>query len=199
MDIKEKLDSVYLPKWPACLVSGKTVSKAVAKEFIWQTDYYYSNNNLEYLASDQIASCYIYGNSGIVHPDGTIGMHKNVGKWPSAYELYEELKLIAELFPELQINVSIGDDEYCVDDTRYHLTFFVADGNVTFEQHQGYSLDEIIDKYHEGFDIEAELKRQDKGLRKVFSVASNDGVCAIPDSWKTEFDKRAAERPQEEA
>jgi hypothetical protein len=60
--------------------------------------------DLEYLHNERVCSCYIGGPNGWCDWDGKIHQRgKNVGKWPTATEIYNEWELIAAAFPFLRL------------------------------------------------------------------------------------------------
>ena len=66
---------------------------------------------LEHLASRWVASSYIGGPHGLVHPDGTIGLAINFGKWPTIEEIETDLNLIAENFSWLSFMLFLWNRE----------------------------------------------------------------------------------------
>lgn len=77
------------------------------------------------------ASCaFIFGPHGWVHPDGKIGYVDNVGKWPSADEIFEDWQVLATAFPYLDLTVTLMSGESCEDDAEPVVSFRVKDGKV---------------------------------------------------------------------
>lgn len=66
--------------------------------------------SLGHLQSDWIASSYIHGPHGPVHPDGTVHMERNFGKWPNVGEIEGELSTVAREFPWLEFNLYLWDN-----------------------------------------------------------------------------------------
>lgn len=66
--------------------------------------------SLGHLQSDWIACSYIHGPHGPVHPNGTVHMEKNFGKWPSVEEIEGELATVAREFPWLEFNLYLWDN-----------------------------------------------------------------------------------------
>ncbi|MDH2424835.1 hypothetical protein [Sphaerisporangium sp. TRM90804] len=67
---------------------------------------------LHYLHNEQIASAYIDGPHGWCDWDGKIGCASyNIGKWPTRAEVTEDLTVIAEAFPYLDMHVQLIHDE----------------------------------------------------------------------------------------
>jgi hypothetical protein len=86
---------------------------------------------VEYLSNDRIASCYVGGPNGWCDWDGTIGVNdKNIGKWPSCEDVFEEWKTIARAFPFLNLQCQLFDKEHCEDNPQVLIQFDVADANV---------------------------------------------------------------------
>lgn len=67
---------------------------------------------LQHLQQEWIATSYIGGNNGWMHPDGKINNFKNFGKWPSAEEIQYDLDMIVRAFPDLCMNLAWWDKEY---------------------------------------------------------------------------------------
>jgi hypothetical protein len=65
---------------------------------------------LEHLDSHWISCCYIGGTHGPVHPDGTVAMQRNFGKWPSVEEVEADLELVALHFPWLSFDLHLWDN-----------------------------------------------------------------------------------------
>lgn len=64
---------------------------------------------LSHLSSNWVACSYIFGPHGPVHPDGTVYMTRNFGKWPSIEEVETELDKLRE-FNWLTLNVYLWDN-----------------------------------------------------------------------------------------
>lgn len=86
---------------------------------------------LDHLAQEWIATCYVGGNNGWMHPDGKILNFKNFGKWPSVDEIQQELDMIVRAFPDLCMNLAWWDKEYSQ----------VIDNNWTDEPSGGWIVD----------------------------------------------------------
>lgn len=156
---KEEAFKIGLPKWPQCIISGKSVTKEQALEIIRRTDSFFSgcegNNHTfndearsickipnirdekygynfkayfkdkddfnkiwglvetQYLLNHWISSSYIYGVNGFCHPDGTIEYHHNIGKYPSVRDIYDDLKLLGQAFPFLDMHCTLMNAEEC--------------------------------------------------------------------------------------
>jgi hypothetical protein len=68
-------------------------------------------NELNHLNNHWVASSYISGPHGWVHPDGTIMQFQNSGKWPDCDEFNSDLDLIVKHFPTLKFNIAFWDME----------------------------------------------------------------------------------------
>lgn len=66
-----------------------------------------------YINNAWISSAYIGGAHGWVDFKGNIYYNKNIGKYPEVEEVFQELKVIAEAFPYLDLGVTLYDKEYC--------------------------------------------------------------------------------------
>lgn len=66
---------------------------------------------LEHLSSHWVASAYVGGPHGPVHPDGTISLAMNFGKWPTVEEIETDLKLVSENFPWLSFMLFLWNCE----------------------------------------------------------------------------------------
>lgn len=66
---------------------------------------------LSFLSSNWVASSYVFGPHGPVHPDGKVKLHVNFGKWPSIDEVEIDLETIAEVFPWLSFTLALWDSQ----------------------------------------------------------------------------------------
>lgn len=83
-----------------------------------------------YVKNDWTSCAFIYGAHGWCHPDGKIGFVDNVGKWPSAEEVYEDWRKLSAAFPYLDLHVTLMSGESCEDDCTPVITFIVNHGLV---------------------------------------------------------------------
>lgn len=67
--------------------------------------------DLQYLASHWIATSYINGPHGFVHPNGVISLAMNFGKWPSISTIEHDLATFTSAFPEVAFKVFLWDVE----------------------------------------------------------------------------------------
>lgn len=82
--------------------------------------------NLYNMQNSQIASAYVGGPHGWCDWDGNIGTSRyNVGKWPTAHEMHEDLTEIARAFPYLRMQVQLLND--------YEVPGVDDDGDVTYD------------------------------------------------------------------
>ena len=86
--------------------------------------------SLNYLYNDYICSNFVQGANGWCHPDGTIDYHFNIGKWPEVEEVLEDLNQLIQAFPFLELEVTLFDDEYCINSTNALVSFLVRDRKV---------------------------------------------------------------------
>ena len=66
---------------------------------------------LQYLSSQWVACCYIFGPHGPVAPNGEVRLAKNFGKWPSIESVEQELRILSEVFPWLSFVLALWDSE----------------------------------------------------------------------------------------
>lgn len=93
------------------------------------------SNRLQYLEIDLGSSSYIYGPTGWCNINGEIYLeNKNIGKWPTVLEIYDDWKIIAEAFPYLDLICTVFDDEYCEDDKKPLVSFIIKDGMVELSE-----------------------------------------------------------------
>lgn len=86
---------------------------------------------LEYLAMERIASAYICGPNGWINWTGEVFQNnKNIGKWPSTTEVYNEWCTIAKAFPFLELTCILHDKEYNEDNPIPVVQYDIADGQV---------------------------------------------------------------------
>lgn len=64
---------------------------------------------LTHLESNWVASSYIFGPTGPVHPNGEVRLCKNFGKWPSIEEVETDLAKVAEAFRWLRFTLALWD------------------------------------------------------------------------------------------
>ena len=67
--------------------------------------------HLDHLGSHWVASAYIFGPNGPVHPNGEVRLHKNFGKWPNVEEVENELDILVAEFPWLVFDLAIWDSD----------------------------------------------------------------------------------------
>jgi len=84
----------------------------------------------EYVHNSWISCAYIGGTHGWCHPDGTIGYSDNIGKYPSAEEVYTEWCLLVKEFPFIDVGVTLMDGEYCEDNISPVVSFRIKNGEV---------------------------------------------------------------------
>ncbi len=64
---------------------------------------------LNHLNSRWVASSYIGGPDGPVHPGGRVELARNFGKWPDLREIHTDLDRVAAAFPWLQLKLALWD------------------------------------------------------------------------------------------
>jgi hypothetical protein len=87
--------------------------------------------DLAYLDNARVCSAYIGGPNGWCDWDGQIGQRvKNIGKWPSAVEVFKDWQRIAEAFPFLRLTCRLLDHEAGHSDGtgQVAVVYDVADG-----------------------------------------------------------------------
>ena len=84
-----------------------------------------------YVTNRWASSSYIHGPHGWCHPDGAIWYSDNVGKEPSALEVWEDWMKLAEAFPYLDLTVTLMSGEYCEDDIYPVFSLRVRQGAVS--------------------------------------------------------------------
>lgn len=86
----------------------------------------------EYVHNSWISSSYIGGPYGWCNPSGVIHYTDNIGKWPSATDVYTDWLVLAKAFPFLNLTAILMDGEQFEDDreTKPVIGFFVANGRV---------------------------------------------------------------------
>lgn len=86
---------------------------------------------LEYLANEQIVSCYVGGPHGWCNWSGDIFTNTyNIGKWPSVGRVADEWGEIAKTFPYLELKSQLFNGESCEGETTPLVEFEVKDGHV---------------------------------------------------------------------
>ncbi len=99
-----------------------------------------------------IASCYVGGRVAWLNFDGKINYFgHNIGKWPTVKDVYNELVILAYLFPFLEMTVQLMDGEGC-DETVPLIEYNIKDGNVEIEEHpSGKLFKEKLEESEEDF------------------------------------------------
>lgn len=88
---------------------------------------------LEYLTNDRVCSSYVFGPNGWCNWDGVIHQrNKNIGKWPSAREVFNEWGEIAKAFPFLELTCRLLSHEagYHKEEPKIAVVYEVANGEV---------------------------------------------------------------------
>jgi hypothetical protein len=88
--------------------------------------------SLNFLSNSWVSSAFIYGPHGWCHPDGTIEYHFNIGKWPEVEEIYDDLIILSEHFPFLEMDVTIMSKEWVEEENIPIITLRLKDGEITF-------------------------------------------------------------------
>lgn len=84
-----------------------------------------------YIHNTWADSSYVGGPYGWCHPDGTIAYSHNVGKWPSAEEIYEDLEAIAQAWPFLKMQATLYSGDMSDENVQPVISFQVEAGKVT--------------------------------------------------------------------
>ena len=107
-----------------------TVPRMVAftRQDEWRRQWGYIDTS--YVKNNWIASSYIYGPHGWVHPSGKIEYARNVGKWPSNREVRDDWAILAREFPFIDLTVVLMDGEYMEDGIKPVCGFKVQNGSV---------------------------------------------------------------------
>ena len=121
----------------------------------------------DYVHNTWISSSYIFGPYGWCHPDGTIGYGDNVGKWPSAEDIYDDWVKLAEAFPFVTAHVLLMDREHSEDDAKPVIGFRINDGRVSV-----HSPDEP--GWFEGMDSVEEERGMDAIKEATMKIATGD-------------------------
>ncbi len=119
-------------------------------------------SDIEYIRPHWVASAFIGGPHGFVHPDGKIGYVDNIGKWPAAEEVDRDWRIIAAAFPFLDIGVSLIAEE---GEGGVAARFTVKDGEVTW-------VDTSID-VHAGHPPASRGNRQGTGVEGFMAGLHN--------------------------
>lgn len=144
----------------------------------WLQEWEYVGTN--YVKNTWIASSFIYGPHGWCDPNGRISYIDNVGKWPSAEDIFEDWKQLAALFPFLHLICVLMDREECEDGGIPLIGFYVREGSVI-------SFDPQVE-------ISTELLDQIKVSRDFFDVRREQG---IPWEWIEEWAVRSIQRSKD--
>jgi hypothetical protein len=109
---------------------------------------------LEYLTNHQIASSYIGGPYGWLSWDGLIGCHEfNIGKWPSANEVFKEWSMIAIEWPFLRLRCQLFNAEQCEEGGVPLIEYKICEGKVTAHRAEAPLVSVLTGvKYHDTAD-----------------------------------------------
>jgi len=83
---------------------------------------------ISYFEMDWASSCYVGGPSGWCSESGEISFFKNIGKWPSQESIEDELTLIAQSFPFLEMEIAVYDGEISEDNITPILSYEIKQG-----------------------------------------------------------------------
>lgn len=87
--------------------------------------------SLQYIRNDWASTSYVGGPHGFCSPSGEIYHSCNVGKWPSAAEVFEDLKKIVKTWPFIEFQASLYSHEECEDvEEKGMVVSFVAENGV---------------------------------------------------------------------
>lgn len=136
-----------------------------------------------YVHNDWIASSFIGGPHGWVHPDGTIGYMDNVGKWPSTEELIEDWRLIVKEFPFLDLGITLMDGESCEEEIKPVCSIRIVNGDISLMNH--------TEKVHEGHTPATRRDgRTDDAEQEVIRLMTlEDGEHGVPWEWIEDWTK----------
>lgn len=130
----------------------------------------------EYIANWWISSAYIGGPHGWMHPSGLIWFNHNVGKWPSASNIYDEWKTLAEAFPFIKLDASLWSGEYVEDEITCVVGYKIRDGKVEVVAGSDETLYKDFDRTKEQLlmteeqhenNMRAAIKRWDDPMREI--------------------------------
>lgn len=149
----------------------------------WAADWGYIDG-LEYVRNDWLTSCFIFGNNGWCHPDGTIRYTHNVGKYPSVLEIANEWKILLDAFPFLDLSVTLMSGEESEDSIYPLASMDVFDGKVRItNDHDG-----IRNRFTQE---ESDVKSFD--LFKLFKSGPAIDLDEIDTMWGTPFREKHPE------
>lgn len=120
---------------------------------------------LNYLYSDQISCCYYMGPYGLVYPDGTVLMCKNIGKYPKTEDVISDARKIARAFNMIDCRITLADEEWCDTCNDGLFTIWIQNGKVTITEPVTRDIEYVKDvakHYHipEGENCETSIKRR---------------------------------------
>lgn len=69
--------------------------------------------DLHFLSTSWVSTAFVYGPSGWIAPDGKIMYQDNIGKWPSAHEVYADLAVLTQNFKFLNMELTLYSGENC--------------------------------------------------------------------------------------
>ena len=95
---------------------------------------------LDYVVSNYAYSAFIGGPYGFCSPEGKIYFEDNVGKWPSAFDIYKDLVNLASSFPYLEFKSSLYNGESCEEGSQCVVSFLVSGGEVNVKPGVDFNL-----------------------------------------------------------
>lgn len=130
---------------------------------------------LEYLTNHRVCSAYVFGPNGWCNWDGVIHQrNKNIGKWPSAEEVFNEWGRIARAFPFLELTCRLLSHEagYHEEEPKIAVVYEVANGEVKARMPQA-------SDYEEG---KISNRLEDSAFTSIFMGRSERGVSML--TWE---------------
>lgn len=115
------ISTLGMPKLVGPLYPHKELDKWLGKWGFIYTNYVYNN---------WIASSYIYGPCGWMHPSGKIAFCENVGRWPSAEQIHIDWCILAREFPFVTADVLLMSGEHIEEGTHPVIGMHIGAGEV---------------------------------------------------------------------
>lgn len=127
-----------------------------------------------YITNSWASCAYVYGPHGWCSPKGEICHVDNVGKWPSAEMIYNDLLMLAAAFPYLNLTATVMSGEMGEALKEPLITFVVRAGEV------------LITDDHQAHHFNVTMPERDAAAM-LLSMSREQG---LPDRWITEFGEK---------
>lgn len=139
-----------------------------------------------YVKNSWISCSYIMGPHGWCHPDGQIGYIDNIGKWPSVKDVLDDWIDLAQVFPFLNIGVTLFDREWSEGNRQPVVSIRVLGSTVTLVDP---AVEDVHAEHPRAFRRYEKEDHDEVGM-ECFTLSPSVREHAIPKAWIEEWAKR---------